>query len=239
MLHIVDLSHRLVPGEQRFKLNINRFSVDEYIPGYTVDKDEWYIMQDMEICTHTGTHVESPYHALENGSDVTSMDFRRLIGQAAILDFSDKAPNQAITGHEIDNRGKHIKNDDIVLIKTGLSKYYGTEKYKRPYLETSAVEKLINSGIKCLGVECSGIENRQTDSHEINHRLLFSEGIPLIEDMNNLDKLSDDRVFLFAVPLPIIGLDASPLRPIAVEPCGAVEKLTEMFLDIENVWDGF
>jgi arylformamidase len=237
-IHIVDLSHRLVPGKQRFKLDIRRYSVDEYIPEYKVAEGEWYIMEDIEICTHVGTHVEAPYHAIKDGKKAADIDFTTLIGMAVVLDFTDKGHDEAITRSEIAERGKGIIEGDIVLIKTGLSKYYGTKKYLRPYLKLGALDWLIEKGIKCLGVDCSGIEDRTAGDGEINHKKLFSNNIPLIEDMNNLDKLNDSRVFLFALPLPIEGLDASPIRPIAVEPLEIGIALRDIFLSKRARIDG-
>jgi arylformamidase len=196
-------------------------------------------MEDLEICTHVGTHVEAPYHALKDGKKAADIDYTALIGMATVLDFTDKGRNEAITRSEIAERGEGIIRGDIALIKTGLSKYYGTKKYRRPYLQLDAIDWLIAKGIKCLGVDCSGIEDRTADNGEINHKRLFSKNILLIEDMNNLDKLNDSRVFLFALPLPIEGLDASPIRPIAVEPLEAGNALRDIFLSKHAKTDGF
>lgn len=237
MIHIVDLSHSLISGNQRFKLDIKSFPVNEYIPGYKVAEGEWYIMQEINLCTHVGVHVEAPYHAIKKGITASRIDYQRLIGPASILDFTDKGQNDAITRREIIKRGTHIQSKDIVLIKTGLSKYYGTPEYQRPYLETDAVDWLIEKNIKCLGVDCSGIENKQINSKQVNHRKLFSNSIPLIEDINNLVKLKNPRVFFIALTLPIEGTDASPLRPLAIEPLEECEGLLKIFLDPNTTWE--
>ncbi len=239
MIRIIDLSHHLTSGKQRFKLDLHSFPVKEYIPGYQVAEGEWYIMQELNICTHVGTHVEAPYHALEHGINAGEMDLRKLIGPAAVVDFSDKGYSDPITRSEIEERGNHVQKDDIVLIRTGLSKQYGTSRYRRPYLETEAVEWLIGSGLKCLGIDCSGIENKQINSKQVNHRKLFSNGIPLIEDMNNLDKLRENRVFFMALTLPVKGLDASPIRPLALEPLEQCKELIRIFLGDGRVISNF
>jgi arylformamidase len=236
MTRIVDLSHRLTPGKQRFKLDIIQSSVEKYVPAYKVPEGEWYIMEDLEVCTHVGTHLEAPFHAIRDGKHVADVDIRRLIGTAAIVDFSDKKYNAPITKQELLNRGRHISRGDIVLIKTGLSKHYGTDRYKRPYLETDTIDWFIEREIKCLGVDCSGIENRSGDHQEINHKKLFTHDIPLIEDMNNIDKLREPKVFFMALPLPIEELDASPLRPLAVEPLEAGKQLANIFSGEKSEW---
>ena len=201
---MIDLSHRLTLGGQRFLLEARSRSVEEYLPQYQVPKGQWYIMTDVQACTHVGTHVEAPYHALRDGVQVADLDPRSLIGPAAVVDFSDKVANHSISRDEMIERGSHLLVGDILLIRTGLSRHYLTPEYRRPYLETDAVDWLIEREIKALGIDCSGIENRSIDSHEINHRKLLSAGILIIEDMNNLDRLKEERVFFFALPLSFL-----------------------------------
>ena len=235
-MYIVDLSHSLASGKQRFKLDVSSFPVDEYIPGYMVAKGEWYIMQELNLCTHVGTHVEAPFHAIKDGNKAANLDYRCMIGPASIVNFTDKKYNDPITMYELKRRGAAIQSGDIVLIRTGMSKYYGTPDYKRPYIETAAIDWLVEKDIKCLGIDCSGIENKQINSKQINHRKLFMKNIPLIEDINNLDKLSSERVFFIASTLPIEGLDASPIRPLAFEPLEECETLIEIFLGSDTVY---
>jgi len=47
--------------------------------------------------------------------------------------------------------------------------------------------------------------------------LSFRAGIPLIENLDNLDQLTQPRVTVHALPVPVTGLDAFPLRVIATE----------------------
>jgi arylformamidase len=194
-------------------------------------------MTDVEACTHVGTHVEAPYHAFKDGRQVAELDPRALIGPAAVVDFSDKGAGRPIAREQMIERGAHIEKGDILLIRTGLSRHYLTGKYRRPYLETGAVDWLIDRGIKALGIDCSGFENRAVDSNEVNHRKLLGRGILIIEDMNNLDLLQGPRVFFFALPLPIEGLDACWIRPIAVEPIETGRRLAEIFLGTKTLWE--
>jgi len=62
-----------------------------------------------------------------------------------------------------------------------------------------------------LGVEVPGSEEH------INHSALFVKGIPLIENLANLDQLSRSRFMVYALPIAVDGLEAFPLRVVAVE----------------------
>jgi len=70
--------------------------------------------------------------------------------------------------------------------------------------------------IRCLGTDAVGIEVPATD-YQPNHQLLFNNGIPMVESMTNLRLLKKERFLIFILPLPIKGLDSSPVRIIAIE----------------------
>lgn len=57
--------------------------------------------------------------------------------------------------------------------------------------------------------------------HELTHTIFLRENsIPIIEGFTNIDKLTKKRMFLLALPLKISGLEASPIRAIAIEEWG-------------------
>jgi len=51
----------------------------------------------------------------------------------------------------------------------------------------------------------------------VNHRALFDRNIPLIENLANLNSLTQSRVEVFALPIAVRGLEAFPLRVVAIE----------------------
>ena len=68
--------------------------------------------------------------------------------------------------------------------------------------------------IRLLGIEQPSIH----PTHHLElHKALLSTGMALIESLANLDQLSQDRVYLVALPLAVVGLDGSPVRVIAIE----------------------
>lgn len=214
---IVDLSHKLFPGKEEYGLKIKTRFTDEVLSGYKRRPDIWYILQDVTMSSHIGTHIEFPYHHLRDGQDAFAFPVEKLIGEAVLLDFSSKKNNEAIDINDLKKYGKRIKRGDIVLIKTGRDKFYGTEHaHERPYLTHEAVKWLVKKKINCIGIDATGLEIKGTDDQP-NHTTLFENGIPLIESMANFNKLKRDRFLIFILPLPIKGLDSSPVRIMAIE----------------------
>ncbi len=213
----IDLSHTLLPGEEEYRLEVKNKFVEEFLPEYHRSEGEWYIMSEVIMWSHVGTHLEAPFHCLRDGTDVSEIPLSRLMGEAIVLDFSHKKTNEPIERKELEEVGKDVKENDIIIIKTGLDRFYRTPKaHDRPYLSLEAVKWLVEKKIACLATDASGFEIRGINAQP-NHRLLFQSDIPVIEHLTNLDRLTQKRFFLIALPWKVKGLDASPVRVIGVE----------------------
>ena len=214
---IIDLTQVMRPGKEERKLELRTYNVEEVLPHINRQKDVWYIMQEVTMLTHVGTHVESPYHYLKDGADVSQLPLESLVGEGIVLDFSDKKPMEAIDVTELSSHNNRIHERDIVLLRTDRSQYYGTRDYhQRPYLTPNGVKWLIEKRISCLGIDASGIEVKGINTQP-NHRLLFESGIPVVENLVNLEQIGKERLLVLILPLKIEGMDACPVRVVAIE----------------------
>ncbi|HXF63741.1 MAG TPA: cyclase family protein [Caldilineaceae bacterium] len=209
---MVDLTHVLLPGKEQYTLEVARKN-ERHGP-------EGDIMSVIYCWSHVGTHVEAPLHFLADGADTANIPLDKLIGPAIVLDFRQKQVNEPITLAEMQAAGD-IQVGDRVLTMTGRHTQYRTpHSHDRPYITEEAMRWLVEDRkINCLGTDSSGFEVRGV-THYPNHRLLNQAGIPVIECLTNLVELRAQRIFLIALPLPVVGLDASPVRAIAIEPEG-------------------
>lgn len=207
---IVDLTHVLQPFTEQYTLEVAQRGKRQGPEGD--------IMSVVYMWSHVGTHVEAPLHFLTDGGDTASLRVEKLMGPAIVLDFRTKGVNEAITLEEIQAAGD-IQAGDRILILTGRHTQYRTpQSHDRPYITEEAVRWLVEDRqINCLGTDSSGFEVRGV-SHHPNHRLLNYAGIPVLECLNNLVELRQQRIFLIALPWPVVGLDACPVRAIAIEP---------------------
>jgi arylformamidase len=207
---VVDLTHVLLPGKEQYTLEVARRNER--------NGSEGDIMSVVYMWSHVGTHVEAPLHFLAAGGDTASLAIERLMGPAIVLDFRHKEVNEPIELAEIQDAGE-IRIGDRVLIMTGRQDQYRTPRsHDRPYITEEAMRWLVQDrNIACLGTDSSGFEVRGV-SHYPNHRLLNEAGVPVLECLTNLTELRRRRVYLIALPWPVAGLDACPVRAVAIEP---------------------
>lgn len=207
---IVDLTHKLIPFKEQYTLELAQRDKRTGAEGD--------IMSLVYMWSHVGTHVEAPLHFITDGGDTASIPIEMLMGPAIVLDFRDKEVNEAITLAEIQVAGD-IQIGDRVFTMTGRHTSYRTPaSHDRPFITEEAVRWLVEDRkINCLGTDSSGFEVRGVDHHP-NHRILMHAAVPILECMNNLVELRKQRFFLIALPWPVVGLDACPVRAIAIEP---------------------
>ena len=205
---IVDLTHRLTPGKEQYALDIGRHNERQ--------GEEGDIMSTVYMWSHVGTHVEAPLHYLARGSDTAGIPIEKLMGPAVVLDFRAKGVNEAITLEDVKKVGP-IEVGDRVMTMTGRHTSYRTpQSHERPFLTEEAVRWLVEDRkINCLGTDSSGYEVRGV-SHHPDHLLITGAEIPVLECMANLVELKSKRFFLVALPVPIVGLDAFPVRAIGI-----------------------
>lgn len=208
---MVDLSRPLVPEQHPWV----RYQTQ--VESIAKEGQGWYVVSQLQLSGHAGTHVEAPLHALEEGPDVGRLPVEAFFGEAVILDLSaapGATPVDLAGLQEAARRAGGVRQGDIVFIRFDWDGR-AAGQYP-PYPATEALGWLVDQGIKLLGIDSPGLEI-EGDRRLPNHRLLFGRGIPLIESLAHLEELRSSRVYVFAQPLPALGADAVPLRVLAFE----------------------
>lgn len=194
---------------------------DELYPEYVRSNNVWYILQDIEMSSHCGTHVEFPYHHNRNGLDAAGFPLANLIGECLLLDFRQKKPDEMVTLDELKAMGNKIRTGDMLLFWFDCARFYRTaQSHTRPYIALDAIHWLIEEKkIRLIGSDASGIEIKHVPDQPV-HQLLMDNQIPIIEFAAHLDQLKTERFVLLVLALKVQGLDSCPVRLVALEePC--------------------
>ncbi|MCL2741009.1 MAG: cyclase family protein [Oscillospiraceae bacterium] len=215
---LVDLSHVLIPGEEEYHLRLTTHNTDDLYPQYRRDEGVWYILQDIEMSSHCGTHIEFPYHHSKDGLDAASFPLSRLMGDCALLDLRHRGPNEAVGVDDLLGSGERVREGDMVMLWFDRSHLYRTGRsHERPYLSMEAARWLVEGrGVTLIGSDASGIEIKGAPNQPI-HQYLMDRGIPIIEFAANLGQLSRGRFTLLVPALAVRGLDSCPIRLLALE----------------------
>ena len=220
MTRIIDLSHVITPGKAGRKFALEMVGAETVNPNVVRLEGQWYIMHNISMVSHIGTHIEAPYHLFKSKADLAGLPLEQLMGEAVLLDLRHCPRKSAITPQHVQDasaKAGGIRPGDIVFCNLGSASFYGTEDYgMSPYFSPEGIQWLVDRGMKLMGVDASGVEVPGSENH-VNHSALFIKGIPLIENLANLDRLSRTHFLVYAFPIAVSGLDAFPLRVVAVE----------------------
>jgi arylformamidase len=159
--------------------------------------------------SHTGTHVDTPAHFLENGATIDHINLDHLIGPCRVLDLTAVIEKVVVKDLE-----RHAPCEgEILLLKTRNSVHLPTAPFDQNfvYISAEAADYIVSKKIKTIGIDYLGIERNQP-GHE-THRSLLSAGIVIIEGLR-LESVSTGSYTLCCLPLSLPGLDASPARAV-------------------------
>lgn len=165
--------------------------------------------------THTGTHLDAPAHSIPNGQTVDQLDLALLQGPATILRLRHEATaEQSIGRDELVHAPDQLPN--IVCIATGWDQYFHTPLRERhPYIEVELAELLWRGGARVLGVDTlSPDPTAEAGDNFPIHQFWLGHGGIIVENLRNLTKLPR-QVQMSILPLPLQGLDGSPIRALA------------------------
>jgi len=211
-MEIVDLSRPITDNMYHFAGD----PVPRVKPFSTIEEKGWALTQ-FTLGSHSGTHVDAPCHKISGGTTIDRVPLEKFIGEAIVLDLTYKNPGDAITAKDLEKAsGGRVKPSNIVLILTGMAGYWGQEEYltKYPYLTEDAAKWLVDSKVKLVGVDWLTIE--EFGSKGLAHHALLSAGIPIVENLVNLDKIKDERVLFACFPIKLAGVDGAPVRAVAM-----------------------
>ena len=188
-----------------------------FIPWENV-KEDGYNLELLFLSTHTGTHMDAPYHFLEKGAKIHEISLKKLVSEAVLIK-SKKKDGESITKIDIQKfEKKHgkITSFSSVIFYTGWQrnlqkKYYFT---KNPGLSVSAAKYLASKKINLVGIDSPSID-LGTDSKFSVHQIFAKKGMLIVENLANLEKIKSSKFHLVVLPLKLKNATGSPVRAIA------------------------
>ena len=196
------------------------------IPSFKIirdhKKDGWQITL-FTMTTHTGTHMDAPFHIVPERKNLTSLPIDSFVGEGVVIDVPCDEKHY-ITADDIIKSGVDIKKGDIVFLHTGWgAKWYHVSEKEifntRPGLAIDGAEYLVSKGIKAVGIDCHTIshpDDPQVAPEVSVHKLFMRKDIIIVEALTGLDKALNKRGILAIGALPLKDADGGPARVFGI-----------------------
>lgn len=203
---IVDLTQPLAPDGAD-----ESFSVREYErprSGHGV-----FHRVDME--TTVGTHVVTSRRYLASGYSLSEAPIDRFFGEGVVMRLAASNGATEITQMDLDEAaGDRLRRDDIAVLALPPEASGGARLsvFASQWLWDKGVKMLVLDERIAIGSSPSWNEERTVLTS------LFANEIPVVRGATNTDQLSDERFAVMALPMRIEGVEAWPVRVVALDP---------------------
>ena len=185
-----------------------------FIEWETIPRDG-YNLELLFMSSHTGTHIDAPFHFVKNGKKIHEIPPERLVNEAILIKIRKK-PNEAILKTDIQKFEKkfgEIQVRETVIFWTGWQKNLEKDIYftKNPGLSISAAKYLVSKKINLVGIDSPSIDLGKDSKFSVHH-ILAKNNILIVENLANLDKIKPMKFHLITVPLKLKNATGSPIR---------------------------
>jgi len=199
--------------------------------------EEFLSLEIVHSPVHIGTHLDYSFHygsksegRMSKTADEIPLEWCYQDGVK--LNFLHKNPNEVISAKDIEGAlnkiNYQLKPLDIVLLHTGADKFYGSPKYFTDYpgVDISAIDYLLDKGIKIFGVDTMGIDR----PYKFMLKEFLEQKKPLypshfhgrkrefihIERLAHLEKIPDSGFKVICFPIRIKNTGAAWARIVAL-----------------------
>ena len=162
----------------------------------------------ISLGTHTGTHVDPPFHFLQDGAKVDQLPLEILIGPARVVE---------VTSPCIDN--ETLKEFDFtadvrIIFKTRNSYLWSRKEFSPEfvYITPGAALQLIDAGIKLIGIDYLSVDKFGSEDFE-THRALLGGGVIIVEGLD-LREVEAGNYEMICLPLKVRDGDGAPARVV-------------------------
>jgi len=163
------------------------------------------------LSTQSGTHAECSRHVRDDASPLDQLDLTAFVGECELRDVS-AARDRVTLSDILDRLPSKLER---VLLRTMRTPDWNRWPSGFTAIDPDLIDALAARGCRLIGTDAPSIDPETCKllrSHHAAHRA----GMAILEGLV-LDHLKEGRYELIALPLPIAGIEATPVRAVLRE----------------------
>lgn len=160
---------------------------------------------DLALMTHSGTHIDAPWHFEDGGKRLDEIDFSQFFGQALVIEVPE--------ADFIEPR--HLGDAPLpgrILFKTRNSSFPVDDPFRKDFVAVSpeAARRLVEQGVRLVGVDGLSVAPWKQDG-QVTHHLLLEKDVIVVEGLR-LGEIPAGTHWFTVLPLPLAEADGAPCR---------------------------
>jgi arylformamidase len=185
-------------------------------PTSRISRGDTSNVSEIRLGSHTGTHVDPPFHFLDDGTTAEDLPLDVMMGESTVADL--RGTPGPIGPAEL--AGLSLREETTrLLLRTDNSALWTADPHAFPdeyvCLSPEGARWLVDHRIGLIGIDFLSIEVRGAPGHP-THRTLLEAGVVILEGLN-LSKVEPGEYMLVCFPLKIAGGDGAPTRAVLLE----------------------
>ena len=185
-------------------------------PTSRISRGDTSNVSEIRLGSHTGTHVDPPFHFLDDGTTAEDLSLDVMMGESTVADL--RGTPGPIGPAEL--AGLSLREETTrLLLRTDNSALWTADLHAFPEeyvcLSPEGARWLVDHGIGLVGIDFLSIEVRGAPGHP-THRTLLEAGVVILEGLN-LSEVEPGEYTLVCFPLKIAGGDGAPTRAVLLE----------------------
>jgi len=206
-MRIIDITRPLGPGTAPWPGDIP-FSLSW---RWSLSGGKPVNLSSISSSPHVGTHVDAPLHVREGAAPIDAVPLDPFIGPARVVPVA--VGRDHLIGPEA-LRGIDPADPPRILFQTGTHSDSARWDPHFAALAPETADLMVRAGTLLVGLDTPGVD--VSDSEDLpTHRRLADGGLYWIENLD-LNGVEPGVYDLIALPLPIVGGDASPVRAVLI-----------------------
>lgn len=180
---------------------------------FAIERGDSVNVAAIRTTPHCGAHADAPLHVRKDGSDIASVELWRYVGRCRVLDAPVAGAPPVVDAAALGEEA--LAGAERVLLRTRND--HDAERFDPGFAAVGedAARRLIEAGVVLVGIDTPSVD--PADSRELpTHHLLLDAGLAWLENLD-LSAVPAGDYELIALPLRLIGCDASPVRAILRE----------------------
>ena len=164
----------------------------------------------LSTSTHTGTHVDAPWHYADAGVRLEQVPLEVYVGPCLVLDVRGHSP----VGPEVLDGLERVP--ERLLLYTGQPAHWQSFPEEFAALTPDFVRRAASLGVRLIGTDCPSVDPL-TSKDLGGHASFYETGLLILEGLN-LSAVAPGPYTLVCLPLPLVGVDGAPARAILLDP---------------------
>ncbi len=167
-------------------------------------------LSSLHATVHLGAHADGANHYGVNGASIDAMPIERYIGPCEVV-RAKVARGMRVCASDLEVAVQSLRHTRV-LICTGT--FPDCENWNSDFaaMDPALVDQLADHGVTLVGIDTPSVDTQ--DSKDLPaHQRFLARDMSILEGLR-LDHVQSGEYELIALPLPLVGFDASPVRAI-------------------------